>query len=451
MCQSSDLRIIIIVLSTLPIDPQYLYSAAMTSNKKQSTGNVLVLLSIAFVALIAVLIAQPQPKLDWEKDFLPQANAYRHRDTSTGTIANDSSNAEMVCSGLTVVITGATSGIGMALAQFMLAKGATVVAVGRSPSKLDQLHTNMATNEDERSRIVPVVMEMSDLDSVARGAEKIKQQFDSIDILVCNAGIHYAKSVNIFAKGPETNRGLDVSFTVNYLSHFLLTEKLLPELLSSPKPLLLHMTSSYHWGADGRDLESPDGIAPPPAARPGGGAVGLERDTRAYSNSKLAQLLHTRAVVADQSENDNSSSSSSSSIRAVSVCPAWVATQIGGDQGSVPHKILELIAYPLQGNGWGLASTLRAIVDYDNANEDFYINSALSEMPHRFPRQFAFPRWVTDSGLRSLLIINLANILLMTQKFFYTARPARSSVESYDMDLAMNLYRWSKEEVKEYL
>lgn len=420
----------------------------MALNKKQSTGYVLLTLSIAVVALIAILVAQPQPKLDWDKDFLPQAKAYRNGNTSTDTLATDMNNAEQIFSGLTVVITGSTSGIGMALAQFMLAKGATVVAVGRSPSKLDQLKTTIATNDDERSRIVPIEMEMSDLDSVARGAEKIKQQFESIDILVCNAGIHYAKNINIFAKGPETNRGLDLSFTVNYLSHFLLTEMLLPTLLSSPKPLLLHMTSAYHWGADGRDLRSPDGIAPPPAARPGGGAVGLERDTRAYSNSKLAQLLHARAVVATQTQNH---SSSNNHIRAVSVCPAWAATQIGGDAGSIPHKILGLLAFPLQENGWGLASTLRAIVDYDNSKEDFYINCALSEIPHRFPRQFAFPSWVTDSGLRSLLIFNLANILLVTQKFFYSARPARSSVESYDMDLAMNLYRWSKQEVKEYL
>lgn len=422
----------------------------MASNKTQSTGYVLLTLSIAFVALIAILVAQPQPRLDWDKDFLPQAKAYRNGNTSTGTLATDMNNAEQVFSGLTVVITGATSGIGMALAQFMLAKGATVVAVGRSPSKLDKLNTTIATNDDERSRIAPIEMEMSDLDSVARGAEKIKQQFESIDILVCNAGIHYAKNINIVAKGPKTNRGLDLSFTVNYLSHFLLTEILLTTLLSSPKPLLLHMSSSYHWGADGRDLRSPDGITPPPAARPGGGAVGLERDTRAYSNSKLAQLLHARAVVATQAQN-HSSSNKSNHIRAVSVCPSWVATQIVGDAGSLPYKILGLLAYPLQENGWGLASTLRAIVDYDNSKEDFYINCALSETLHRFPRQFAFPIWVTDSGLRSLLMFNLAIILLVTQKFFYSARPARSSVESYDIDLAMNLYRWSKQEVKEYL
>ena len=422
----------------------------MASSKKPSTVYVFLLLCIPLVALLAILLAQPQPRMDWDNDFLPFAKAYMNWNSSntidSTATSSSSTNSAQIFSGLTVVITGATSGIGMALAQFFVAKGAAVVAIGRSRSKLDRLSTEIASNDDERRRIIPIVMEMSDLDSVAAGAEKIKQQFKSIDILVCNAGIHYAKSINIFAKGPETKRGLDVSFTVNYLSHFLLTEKLLPLLMASSKPVLLHMSSSYHWGANGLDLKSPDGIAPPPAARPGGGgAVGvLERDARAYSNSKLAQLLHARAVqaVAATSEQHH--------IRTVSVCPGWVSTQIGGDAGSVGHTILQLLAFPLRDNGWGLASTLRAIFDDDNVKEDFYINSALSEAPHLFPRQFR-SNWVADTGLRSLLAVSFANVLLLMQKFFYTARPARSSVESYDMDLAMNLYNWSKEEIKEYL
>ena len=406
---------------------------------KHSNKYPLLLLAVPLVAIIATLLALPQPKLHWEKDFLPLASIYMNR-TQRSIQLNQ--NHEQIFSGLVVAITGATSGIGMALAQFFLAKGATVIATGRSESKIMQLKARLAdNNEDMQARFVPIIMEMSELDSVARGAELIKKTFEKIDVLICNAGIHYAKSMHAkdYSEGPKTTRGLDVSFTVNYLSHFLLTEKLLPVLLASEKPLLLHISSTYHMASDGRDLESRNG-EPPRASRPSkSGIIGFFRDTRAYSNSKLAQVLHARAIQLIMG----------SSIRAVSVCPAWAATQIGGDSGSLGYHILQKLAYPLHDNGWGVASTLQAIFDYDNTDQDFYANSSISKAGYFLSR--LLPSWFGDTGLRMLLTINLANALLLMQKFFPMAGPVRSSVESYDMKLARNLYAWSKEEIKEYL
>ena len=402
----------------------------MKNPKKQRTGlsspSYLLLLCIPLVVVIAVVLAYPQPKLDWEKDFLPMARGY----------VNTENPDDQVLKGLTVAITGATSGIGKALTQFLVGKGATVVAMGRSAAKLEEL-TQETTGG---GNIVPITMELTDLNSVANAADEIKQQFESIDVLVCNAGMHYTKGMNIFDKDywklPETKHGHDISFTVNYLSHFLLTEKLLPALAKSPKPLLLQMSSSYHWGADGRDLDPIGGMLPS-AAKPGG-PTWLFSNSRAYANSKLAQILHARALRTQHSF-----------LRTVSVCPAWAATSIGGDPGSLTHTSMSYLAYPLEDNGWGLASTLRALLDYDNDTEDFYINTGLSRLG---PYLLVFPHWMTDTGLRILITDTFAiGVMLFLQKFFHTASPAPSSVESYDMELGMRLYHWSKEKVKEYL
>lgn len=451
----------------------------------------------------AIILGQPQPKVNWEKEIIPLARAYMNNGDHATTSAT--TTTAKILSGLTVVVTGATSGIGKALTLWLVSRGATVIATGRSKSKLNQLLQDAVgvsspssdTGDLGDGRIVPIMMEMSDLDSVAAGVDQIKTRFDSVDIVVCNAGMHYSKGIFRDLLSPDywtrttspvTKQGLDVSFTVNYLSHVLLTEKLLPELNHSAthnshrRPVVVHLSSSYHWGADGRDLDPVGGHSPIASQRAkiaGTVVPSTFRNSLAYSNSKLAQILHARALrhYLQQQGQEAGISGNSSWLRTVSVCPAWVATSIGGDEGSVGHMILALLAFSLDDNkdktssGVGLASTLRAMFDGSRTNtsdsstmiggnidaynnddvDDFFINSNLSKLPYSFPYQYAFPTWVTDIGLRTLVTDGFAIFLLLFQKPYHTASPARSSVESYDMDLAMRLYNWSKEVIKEYL
>jgi NAD(P)-dependent dehydrogenase (short-subunit alcohol dehydrogenase family) len=389
------------------------------------------LLPILLASLIAIYLSQPIPSFDWDNNYLSKAQGLMTSRKGKNVKKVDPLH---VFAGLNVVVTGATSGIGMELSRFLVSKGATVVITGRSESKLSDM---IKGTIEGSSRLVPIVMELSDLDSVSKGANEIKRRFKYIDILVCNAGMHYAKHSQNFA----TTRGLDISFTVNYLSHFLLTEILIPKLSKSPMPLVLHMTSSYHWASDGLDLMSQGGNEAPNAARPGGVAKWFDRHTRAYSNSKLAQILHTRALRAVKGD----------WLRAVSVCPGWVATQIGGNHGSLSHLGLSLLAFPLENNGWGLASTLEALLDYSSERTtDYYINSDISDVTNTFPN-FFWGKWVSDIGLRTIITDVFSMYLLVMQRLSIAARPSLSSVESHDKELAMNLYNWSKREVKDYI
>lgn len=157
-------------------------------------------------------------------------------------------------------------------------------------------------------------------------------------------------------------------------------------------------------------------------------------------NSKLAQILHGRAF--EQLH---------PGVRNVFVCPAFVATAIVGNEGTVSHQGLSMLAFPLEDDGWGLQSTLRALLDRQHDDQDFYINSEVSKVPYYFPMQSAFPAWVSDSGLRDAWFTFCAGLIFFTQKFIPASTTALSSVESYNMTLATSLYDWSMDQVKQFL
>merc|ERR1719162_436368 len=89
-------------------------------------------------------------------------------------------------------------------------------------------------------------------------------------------------------------QGKDFAFTVNYLSHFLLTEKLLQSLSNGGR--IVHVTSTFHWQVDGSEL-LPD--------RENGMPIAYQSDPtlqspkhleRSYANTKLAQIWHSRSI-----------------------------------------------------------------------------------------------------------------------------------------------------------
>ena len=195
---------------------------------------------------------------------------------------------------------------------------------------------------------------------------------------------------------PTTANGYDAVFAVNYLSHVLLVEKLVPVLQKSKlHPTVLQMSSSYHWGADGRDLESVGGNSMPLAAQPGT-ASWFFRSTRAYANSKLAQILHTLALQLDVRRR----------YRVASICPGWVGTAIAASEGTVMNKLQSFMASPP--DGWGIASTYTAILDLDYKGGDFYINTLFSHLPHKTWKQFELPL-LSSHKLRLLLFAAQGN------------------------------------------
>ena len=218
---------------------------------------------------------------------------------------------------------------------------------------------------------------------------------------------------------------------MNYLSHFLLTEKLIPVLKKSPKPKVVQVSSRFHYATDGSDLRTYDGTRPPVASGRGGShGFFFFRTQRQYASSKLAQILHARSL----QERHN--------LTAVSACPTWVGTSIGG-QG-IQQLILESVAFPY--NGFGISSILHAILDpHSDFERDFYVNVAVM-----IPPDNTTPFSYKILPLRDIVLAVIAyGILLPFQRVLATRGVDKSSYASYNKIQQDELYEWSRDQVSQ--
>jgi NAD(P)-dependent dehydrogenase (short-subunit alcohol dehydrogenase family) len=371
------------------------------------------------VALVGMILEVPHRELDWDGVILPMAQRY----------ANDSNETSVPLSGTLVVVTGATSGIGLSLTRALSKMGAQVVALGRSSSKLANL-------QEELPSIQTVKVDLSDLESVSQAADQLIASFPRIDILINNAGMH--DGADNPAGSPPNPQGHDLVFAVNYLSHFLLTEKLSSSLSQSTRPVILQTSSSYHWAVDGSDLV-PDESGSPIASQPGGShGLNVWRTQRSYANSKLAQIYHARSLKAKHPD--------LAQARIVSFCPGWVATSIAGKDNGIDWLIAQF-GFPME--GWGIASALHGL--FEDTDEDYYINTqAFKPLAYLFANEL--PSWFYQTGLRDLFSLSGALFGLLVQRIApYAGHPGESSPESYNATIGDALYEWSQNAVAELI
>ena len=122
--------------------------------------------------------------------------------------------------GKTVIITGASSGIGRALARLLGAEGARLVLTGRSNERLERVASEISPAE---TTVIPA--DLCDPGSLDRLCEEVGRQFDRIDVLINNAGVGlYASSHD---SSPDTVRRL---FELNLIAPVELTRRLSPSI-----------------------------------------------------------------------------------------------------------------------------------------------------------------------------------------------------------------------------
>jgi NAD(P)-dependent dehydrogenase (short-subunit alcohol dehydrogenase family) len=169
----------------------------------------------------------------------------------------------------TVLVTGATDGLGRHVARELAARGATVLLHGRSPERLEATLEELGRETgSEELRRYPA--DLSSLGEVRGLAERILSERERLDVLVNNAGI-------ISQGREESADGHELTFAVNHLSHFLLTSLLLPLLRNSAPARIVNVASAAQRPIDFDD----------PMLERGYDAMG------AYSQSKLAQVMFT--------------------------------------------------------------------------------------------------------------------------------------------------------------
>ena len=157
------------------------------------------------------------------RTLLPAARRF----TRYGYLAMPDKGLSHFIDGKRIVITGATSGLGLAAACQLSKLGAELVLVGRDGLRLARAARQIRAHSGADSDKVQLVeAELSDLDQVARAALTLRRRYPRIDVLINNAGA-------LFAEHGVTAQGHERALAINLLCPWLLTEALMPTLIAS--------------------------------------------------------------------------------------------------------------------------------------------------------------------------------------------------------------------------
>ena len=203
------------------------------------------------------------------------------------------------------LITGATSGIGKAAAFKLAELGASLILLSRNEEKGEKI-CDQIRKINNNAPVKFYGVDISSMKEVRKVSEKIKTDFDNIDVLINNAGARFDQ----YFKNDE---GIELTFATNHLGHFLLTLSLIETLRKSAQGRIINISSSAH--AIG--TEEFDDIVTP-----------ANYDRRlAYGRSKLANLYFTYEL-SRKLRNTN--------ITVNAVDPGGVATNFSRNNGLFP-------------------------------------------------------------------------------------------------------------------
>jgi NAD(P)-dependent dehydrogenase (short-subunit alcohol dehydrogenase family) len=212
----------------------------------------------------------------------------------------------------TVLVTGATSGIGEAAARKLASLGAHTILVGRNRKKCEAVAQNLIRASNNRN-IDVFQADLSSQSEIRGLAAELISHVDKLDVLVNNAGA-------LFKTRKQSIDGLELTFALNHLGYFLLTVLLLPALRKSPSGRIVVVGSHAHEGArmDFDDLQLEHGY---------------ER-INAYRQSKLANLLFTFEL-ARLLRGEH--------ITVNALTPGNVATNLGRNNGALKTTMRNLV------------------------------------------------------------------------------------------------------------
>ncbi len=235
--------------------------------------------------------------------------------------------------GKTVVITGATSGIGE-VAAFELAKmGARIVIVARNPLRAEKTLARLKLVVPSAPRSVHIA-DLSTLAGMKKAAAEVAAEAPAIDVLINNAGAMYSERV-------ETEDGLERTFAVNHMAYYVLTCLLIDNLKAADRARIVCTASMAHVGMklNFDNLQSKKGFS--------GYTV--------YGRSKLCNILFTRELARRLH---------GTGITANCLHPGFVATRFADSAGGILHA------------GFGVAKKMAGITPEEGAKTIVYLASS---------------------------------------------------------------------------
>ncbi len=204
----------------------------------------------------------------------------------------------------TAVVTGATSGIGLAIASELAAKGINVIGIGRDSELCKKVKNNIESLYGD-VRIEYLTADLSKLSHIRQLSSNIKNMANSEDDKSIDILINNAATVSSWFVGTED--GLELQFAVNHLAPFLLTHELLPLLAACSQGRVITVSSSSHYRTRIRWND-----------------ILMRKNyncLKAYKQSKLANVLFTAEL--------NRRSESNMNLIALAADPGLVNTNIG--------------------------------------------------------------------------------------------------------------------------
>ena len=236
-------------------------------------------------------------------------------------------------SGKLCLITGGTDGIGFATARELAARGARLLLVGKNPDKGAGAAAQIVAQAGQGSAEF-LRADLSSQLEIRNLAQQIHSRTDRIDVLVNNAGA-------MFLKRQESADGIEMTFALNQLSYFLLTNLVLDLVAKAPQARIVNVSSDLHKGQqlDFDDLQMRNGYS----------------GMKAYGKSKLANILFS---------NELARRLQAQGVAVNSLHPGYVNSSFGKNNGA------------LMGGVMALSSKLFGISTEKGAQTSIYLASA---------------------------------------------------------------------------
>jgi NAD(P)-dependent dehydrogenase (short-subunit alcohol dehydrogenase family) len=250
--------------------------------------------------------------------------------------------------GKTVVITGATSGIGLQTALQLARRGARLALIGRDRAR-GEVARAAILHDTPTCDVALFTADLASMAETRRLAGELLGALPRIDVLINNAGA-------IFARRSVTVDGLERTFALNHMAYFLLTDLLRQRLVASAPSRVVVVASRAHRGAtlDFSDLQTEHGY---------GG-------WRAYRRSKLANILFTRELARRLA---------GTGVTAHCLHPGFVASRFGDEPGGLFGFGIgiakKLFAVTIEA---GAMTSVHVAVADDLVSGGYYVRSALA-------------------------------------------------------------------------
>ena len=216
--------------------------------------------------------------------------------------------------GKVILISGGTGGIGRETALALAKMGAQITLIGRNPTKAVQT-AEMIRQESGNQAIDFLVGDLSSQADIRRIADEFRARHNRLDVLINNAGA-------VFLNPQKSVDGIGMTFALNHLNYFLLTNLLLDLIKASAPARIINVSSAAHIGGKMNfdDLQVDEGF---------GG-------WKAYSQSKLANILFTYEL-ARRLEGTG--------VTVNALHPGFVATNFGISNGGLFGPLFKLVQF----------------------------------------------------------------------------------------------------------